>query len=282
VRTLAAFVMLACSASAAAQTRIAKPPEHSRAFLTNADPGDESEVDILTLATDLGNYDGKRVKTRGVLATLPYANLPRHGEPEKFLLRSKHTNAELLLIPSYGLIHDDIRQLAGSELVVSGVVRMLRGTGEEVADPRFPELPPVPKHNPGLPRVSITALGLSSSSRPKEDMAGENFAKQVMANPGQFAGKTVAILGQFRGRNLFGDLLEETRRKPNDWVLKDGAIALWVTDREPKGRGFTLDPGYKGDTSRWLEVEGKPEVVDGVLYLKASKVTLAPRRTPSQ
>jgi hypothetical protein len=99
-----------------------------------------------------------------------------------------------------------------------------------------------------------------------------------MANPGQFVGKTVSILGQFRGRNLFGDLPEETRRKPGDWVLKDGELALWVTERPPQGKGFTLDPSYKGDTTRWLEVEGKPEVVNGVLYLRASKVTLARRK----
>ena len=63
MRALLAVVALACSVSAVAQQiKIAKPAERSRAAVTNMDPGDETEVDILTLATDLGNYDGKRVR----------------------------------------------------------------------------------------------------------------------------------------------------------------------------------------------------------------------------
>ena len=36
-----------------------------------------------------------------------------------------------------------------------------------------------------------------------------------------------------------------------------------------------LDPTYKGDTVRWLEVAGKAEVAGGIVYLRASKVVLA-------
>ena len=60
-------------------------------------------------------------------------------------------------------------------------------------------------------------------------------------------------------------------------MLKDGELALWVTGKAPRGKGFALDPGYKGDTVRWLEVAGKAEVADGIVYLRASKITLAAR-----
>jgi hypothetical protein len=49
---------------------------------------------------------------------------------------------------------------------------------------------------------------------------------------------------------------------------------VWVTGRRPAGRGFELDPAYRGDTSRWLEVGGKVQVVGGVRYLKAGKVAM--------
>jgi hypothetical protein len=58
-------------------------------------------------------------------------------------------------------------------------------------------------------------------------------------------------------------------------VLKEGDAAVWVTGKAPKGKGWSLDPAYKGDTVRWLAVEGKVEVVNGVAYLRASKVILA-------
>jgi hypothetical protein len=286
MRTAAALAALALAVSAAAQQgpRVRKPPERISTTATNRDAGDGNEVDIPTLAADNGNYDHKRVRTRGVLETLgdPRIGATPH-DPENFLLRSRHSNHSLLLIPGYGLIHNDLRQLAGNEVLAEGVVRILRVVGESVADPISPELPPLPMQAASLPRVSITALSLSSAGKPaREEMGGLGFTKQVLANPGAFAGKTVSILGRFRGRNLHGDLPEASRRKKDDWVLLDGELPLWVTDRPPKGRGFTLDADYRGDTERWLEVEGKPEVVEGVLYLRASKVSLAPRRTPSQ
>jgi hypothetical protein len=48
-----------------------------------------------------------------------------------------------------------------------------------------------------------------------------------------------------------------------------------VTGKAPRGKGWALDPDYRGDAVRFLAVEGKPEVVNGVLYLRASKVELA-------
>jgi len=140
----------------------------------------------------------------------------------------------------------------------------------------------MPAPHVSLPRVSLTLLGLSDIEFPGRSAGGgppqrAPFAA-ILADPARFSGKPVKIVGQFRGRNLFGDLPEDSKREPGDWVIKDGDHAVWVTGRPPKGKGFTLDPSYKGDTSRWLEVEGKPEVLNGVLYLRASKVALAQRR----
>ena len=45
--------------------------------------------------------------------------------------------------------------------------------------------------------------------------------------------------------------------------------------KTPQGGGWKLDLDYKGDTKNWLEVEGKPEVVNGIVYLKASRVMMS-------
>jgi hypothetical protein len=123
-------------------------------------------------------------------------------------------------------------------------------------------------------------LGFSSVEAPgrkKELPSGAPIAA-ILKDPASFAGKPVVVVGQFRGRNLFGDLPEGSQRTPNDWVIRAGDQSAWVTDKPPKGKGFTLDPGYKGDASRWLEVVAKPEVVNGIVYLRASKVGLAQRQ----
>jgi hypothetical protein len=103
----------------------------------------------------------------------------------------------------------------------------------------------------------------------------------ALARPPESAGKSVRIVGRFRGANLFGDLPAETRRAAGDWVLQDGEHAVWVTGRPPKGKGFDLDPGNKLDTVRWLEVEGKLEAMGNVAYLKASRVQLVARPAAS-
>jgi hypothetical protein len=270
-------VLLALALPAAAQRRPQKPPARAGTPVAEADSA-ETEVELPTLAAEGGLYDTKRVRTRGVLELLGVASDP--GKTY-YVLRSRHDNSEVLFVPGTGLHSDDLKPLLGKELSIGGVVRLLRAAGEAEAPSAGPALPPLPAASPELPRVSITVLLLSAPAAPARDTSGQNFAKQVLANPGQFAGKTVSILGQFRGNNLFGDLPTVTRRKPADWVLKDGEVALWITEKPPKGSGFALDPDYKGDTERWVEVEGKPEVVDGVLYLRASKVTLA-RRKPQQ
>lgn len=63
------------------------------------------------------------------------------------------------------------------------------------------------------------------------------------------------VAGQFRGRNLYGDLPARSHLDKDDWVIKDELFALWVTGRRPKGEGFSLDAGLKRDTNKWLEVE---------------------------
>jgi len=96
----------------------------------------------------------------------------------------------------------------------------------------------------------------------------------LATNPSQYTDKTVSVVGLFAGRNLFGDLPAGSQRSSSDWVLKLGAHAVWVTGKPPQGKGWRLDPDYRGDTVRWLQVTGRVEAVGGVTFLRASKVAL--------
>ncbi len=58
--------------------------------------------------------------------------------------------------------------------------------------------------------------------------------EDLVARPDQLAGETVKVVGQFRGKNLFGDL-EDTAEPDDGWVIKDGAFAVWVVGKKPKG-----------------------------------------------
>jgi hypothetical protein len=87
----------------------------------------------------------------------------------------------------------------------------------------------------------------------------------------------MTVRGCFRGANLFGDLREDSRRSPRDWVLWDGQVAAWVGGQLPRGPGFALDPRERADTGWALDVTGVGRQRDGVLYFEATAVRLAGR-----
>jgi hypothetical protein len=99
----------------------------------------------------------------------------------------------------------------------------------------------------------------------------------LVRQPERWKDRLVRVAGEFRGRNLYGDLPSATQRGRGDWVLKDGAQALWITGKLPRGEGFRLDPSLRRDTGKWLEVLGRIELVGGLPYLRASAVDLTTR-----
>ena len=102
---------------------------------------------------------------------------------------------------------------------------------------------------------------------------------ELIANPDAVKGRLVRVVGQFRGRNLYGDLPAPSFRHRFDWVLKDERAAVWVTGRAPSGRDFKLDPDVQDDARTWLEVVGRAVLRDGQVVVRADKVALVP--TPS-
>jgi hypothetical protein len=99
---------------------------------------------------------------------------------------------------------------------------------------------------------------------------------ELLSNPDVVRMGLVRVVGQFRGRNLYGDLPTPEFRHRLDWVLKDAQAAVWVTGRAPRGRDFKLDPDTQEDVRSWLEVVGRAILRDGQVVLKAEKVALVP------
>jgi hypothetical protein len=234
--------------------------------------GEPEFVDLTSIANFAQGYQRRHVQTRGKLALL--------GISDYFELTDGA--ARVLVILESSLSPNDLRRLVGFDLDVRGIVRAIRpkeyiqGVDKDLIEDR--SLPVLPAPRIDLPQVSITVLSFSErdarSPRGRNAPGTRGMAAEVLADPGASGGKPVRIVGLFRGRNLFGDLPAASQRDKADWVLKDEDTAFWVTGKEPRGKGWSLDPDLASDTARWIEVEGRPEVANGVLYLRATKLRL--------
>jgi hypothetical protein len=200
--------------------------------------------------------------------------------PESYLERAVHTRGNLeflgreswalrggfggriLIIPVREVaayFEDEARRWMGREVEITGVVQSMQdpdlGAGTTVV--RFWEFVGPPEEKKEAPRASP-----------------ELRLEELVTKPGRFDGKTVRVVGKFRGDNLYGDLPSRSRRRSSDWVIKDDIFAVWVTGKKPKGSGFSLDPKMRRDTGRWLVVVGRVSTVKGVVYLQATDVEL--------
>lgn len=225
-------------------------------------------MELAQLAYDPQLYECRNVVTRGTLFVLP-----------RSVWGLRDGAAQVLIVPMPGLGEESVRDLVDRRVEVTGVARLLPMS--QCTDPGLPALPDA---RPEWPRVSLTAVSVfdAEAYRRPEGRRRAATIGAALADPAARAGKSVRVVGRFRGANLFGDLPADSRRDPGDWVLMDGDHALWVTGRPPRGKGFDLDPGRKSDTGRWLEVEGKLEAGSGIAYLKASRVQLVARPAPPE
>ena len=99
--------------------------------------------------------------------------------------------------------------------------------------------------------------------------------RSVALEPARFEGQRVAILGQFRGRNLFGDLPEAPAPSRWQFVLRSTDSALWVMGLQPKGKTFNFDPGKRIDSGRWVKVQGTVRTAKGLTWLDGTTIELA-------
>jgi hypothetical protein len=142
---------------------------------------------------------------------------------------------------------------------------------------------------PSDPRVSSIAEGREADHWPKpgEELilrvstvseaqaATTASVRSLTLEPWKFDGQTVTIVGNFRGRNLFGDLAGSPNKSKFDFVLRGTEGAVWVTSLRPKGDKFDLDINRRVDSDRWLEVTGKVVHDHGLVSIEATRLKLA-------
>jgi hypothetical protein len=121
-------------------------------------------------------------------------------------------------------------------------------------------------------------LFLSVTSVTDAQLATTPSVRGLALQPWRFDGQKVTIVGQFRGRNLFGDLPSAPGKSRYDFVLRSADAAVWVTDLRPRGRGFDLSVDARVDTGRWLEVTGVVSQQRGLVTIAGTSVveTTAP------
>ncbi|MBI4476466.1 MAG: Ig-like domain-containing protein [Acidobacteria bacterium] len=107
--------------------------------------------------------------------------------------------------------------------------------------------------------------------------------RAIALEPQRYLDQRVTIRGQFRGRNLFGDLPAAPAVSRWDFVLRSADAALWVTQIRPRGKNFDLDINARIDTNRWLEVSGVVRRRGGMVWIDGQLVELtqaAPESAP--
>jgi Bacterial Ig-like domain len=119
-------------------------------------------------------------------------------------------------------------------------------------------------------------LHVSSAGKPPATASSMSPPlRQVALAPDRYAGEKVTIVGQFRGRNLFADVPDAPTSERDDFVLRSGDGALWVTGLRARGKDFSFETTRRVDTGRWLRVAGTVRAGRGLVWLQGASVELA-------
>lgn len=157
----------------------------------------------------------------------------------------------------------------------------VRGTFIDVGrltptDPRLASYDrrPDPEHWPmpgELLIVSVTAAEPTAA-----EPSTTPSLRTLAIEPWRFDGQPLTLVGQFGGRNLFGDLPAAPAKDRYDFVLRNAEGAVWVTGVRPKGKGFDLNVDARVDTSYWLKVTGILKRERGLVVLEGSSIATTP------
>ena len=121
---------------------------------------------------------------------------------------------------------------------------------------------------PGRDHVFVI-LGASTADSP---LPQEPSVRALALAPDHYDGKSVTILGRFRGANLFGDLPVPVAKSKWDFVIQSADAAIWVAGLRPRGKNFNLDPGARVDTGHWLQITGIVRNGDPLPWIEATAI----------
>ena len=142
----------------------------------------------------------------------------------------------------------------------------------EAGDPRLRGY--LPADPDGWPARSELLLLVATSVAPADPVVSATV-RTLALEPWRFDGEPVTVTGQFRGRNLYGDLPGAPAHSEHDFVIRAAGGAVWVTDLEPRGRGFELRPAARVDTGRWVEITGIARRDRGLVLIEGATIRLA-------
>ena len=251
-----ALALLAAAPVAAQQVELGSPMNQYELRY-----GTPVEVSITDLVQSPESYADRAVRTHGRLGL---EGLSTYSLQDGF-------GSRVLVVPVNeiaGAWETEARTLFGQDVEVTGV--FLRTNVSDAG-------------GASTAGGAIRFWGFVGGEAPKEALSkAEPFSLETLVTrPGRYDGRLVKVVGQFRGRNLFGDLPTRSQSGRSDWVLKDELFAVWVTGKKPKGDGFELDPSLKRDTGKWLEVAGRVETRRGATYVVAQSVVLTTEPRPA-
>ena len=86
----------------------------------------------------------------------------------------------------------------------------------------------------------------------------------INENPSAYVGKTVTVVGQYRGYEPGHGAPPVTR---SDWVIQDSTGSIYVT-------GNTMGLRYPWDIGRWVRVTGIVRVKNGQPYIQVPRQRL--------
>lgn len=212
----------------------------------------------------------RRVTTVGAIRQYPnyfhLQNVLVHGElaevGSQFVVRGGEQSLPVILNDA-----KTTKELAEVRGVVIDIGRLEPGDSRLVnyEGARDPEHWPRPGEELVL---SVTSIG-------EAQLATTASLRGLALQPWRFDGQKVTVVGEFRGRNLFGDLPSAPGRSRYDFVLRSADAAVWVTDLRPRGRGFDLSVDARVDTGRWLQVSGTVSLDRGLVTIIGATVASA-------
>lgn len=210
-----------------------------------------------------GFFQGQPIVVRGVLATRDQA-----------VLTSPSADRAILLIFSGPSPADGPVELRATFLDIGRLQR---------DDPRLQNLGLMgllPNNGEGdWPRPGDVCALVVSDAMALKPPEGPPSLRLLALSPEAYAGQRVTITGQFRGRNLYGDLPQAPGLSRWDFVLHSADGAVWVTGQRPRGKGFNLDVAARIDTRAWLQITGTVREARGLVWIEATQLALAKPET---
>lgn len=200
--------------------------------------------------------------------------------PRYFHLQNIVLHGEVVVSGSDVVLRADEREIRlqlNQEKTASGLVEV-RGQFLDVGrlepgDPRVTGEPGLREAN-RWPKPGEELL-VSVAAVTEAQLATAPSVRALALQPWRFEGREITLVGQFRGRNLFGDLPSAPARSRYDFVLRSADAAVWVTLLPPRGRGFDLNVDARVDTGRWLQVTGLMTTQRGLVAIEGTAVATA-------